>query len=318
MKKYIRFLLVFVVIGLGFLLCKNTFMSNPVKYIAANPDRGFHYGYYYYIPQNLKNNGQGTYLLIEPNNTGFPSDDKKVFQDNAKNILESKKSMAEELGCILLVPTFERPQSNDLMYTHALDRDTLLNNTGSLARIDLQLINIIDDISTLCLRKGIAIEPKIMMDGFSASGTFVNRFVALHPEIVKAAVSGGVNSMPILPLNTMNGECLIYPVGISDIEEITGTPFNLDQYVTVPQLIYMGEEDDNDTLPYDDAFGEEEKRMILIVLDKDMKKRWALSKQIYEMQGCSAVEFTTYQGVGHEITDKIERDIVQFFKNHMN
>lgn len=318
MKKFICFLLVFVVIGLGFLFCKNTFKINQVEFVAANADRGFHYGYYYYIPQDLKNNGQSTYLLIEPNNTGFPSDDQKIFQDNAKNILESKKNMAEELGCILLVPTFERPLSNDLMYTHALDRDTLLNNTGSLARIDLQLINIIDDVSTLCSKKGIAIEPKILMDGFSASGTFVNRFVALHPEIVKAAVSGGVNSMPILPLSYINGESLIYPVGISDIEDITGNPFILDQYVTVPQLIYMGEEDTNDTLPYDDAFGEEERSKILIALDKDMKERWELSKQIYEMQGCSGVEFTTYQGVGHEITDKIEKDIVQFFKDHMN
>ncbi|MFA9462802.1 MAG: hypothetical protein ACERKN_00775 [Velocimicrobium sp.] len=67
------------------------------------------------------------------------------------------KSVAEEIGCILLVPTFEMPKNSDLMYTHALDRDTLLNNTGTLARIDLQLINIIDDAKELCLKKGITI-----------------------------------------------------------------------------------------------------------------------------------------------------------------
>lgn len=79
----------------------------------------------------------------------------------------------------------------------------------------------------------------------------------------------------------------------------------------------MLKERHNDTLPYDDAFGEEDRKIILLVLEEDMQKRWEKSKQIYEMQGCTAAEFITYDGVEHEITDEIQNDIIQFFKNHI-
>lgn len=45
--------------------------------------------------------------------------------------------IAQKLGVPLLVPCFDRPKTNWERYTHALDRDTLLSNEGSLARFDL-------------------------------------------------------------------------------------------------------------------------------------------------------------------------------------
>ena len=319
MKKHLRkgvILAVLIFIGVGGFVLWNLFGKGEVTFVKANSGEGFACGYYYYIPQSV-HKAQTVYILVEPNNTGFPSEEETVFKNDAKNTARSMKSMAEELGCILLVPTFARPQSDELMYTHALDRDTLQNNTGTLARVDLQLIKMVENLRNLCAKKGLTVEPKILMDGFSASGTFVNRFVALHPAMVKAAVAGGVNGMPILPLESLDGEKLIYPVGTADIEAITGTAVDLAQVVAVPQMIYMGALDDNDTLPYDDAFSQQERDLILRVLGQDMQLRWQTAQQIYKAQGANAT-FTTYAGTGHEVTDEIKTDKIRFLKDHMD
>lgn len=289
--------------------------NNMVLSVAANIDKGFNYGYYLYIPAKIYSS-EKIYLLVEPNNTGSVSDDIKLHDKSALQLVSWRKNLADELGCVLLVPTFVRPESNDLMYTHALDRDTILNNTGDLARIDLQLINMINDAEAQLQDKGILIEKKILMSGFSASGNFVNRFAALHPYLVQAVASGGVNCMPILPINNLEGENLIYPIGISDVKEITGVAFEFESYALVPQFIYMGALDDNDTLPYSDAFSDEEREIIKRTLGLDMHGRWEKSKYIYEELGCSA-KMVMYDGVGHEINPEIEKDIIKFFEDYI-
>lgn len=289
--------------------------NGTILSIRANIDKGFNYGYYLYIPAKVDSSAK-KYLLVEPNNTGSVSDNIKFHAKSAKQLVTSRKSLADKLGCILLVPTFIRPESNDLMYTHALDRDTILNYTGDLARIDLQLINMINDAKTQLQGKGHLIEEKVLLNGFSASGSFVNRFTALHPYLVQAVASGGVNCMPILPTNKLKGETLIYPVGIADVKEITGVAFDFESYALVPQFIYMGNLDDNDTLPYSDAFSDEEREIIIQTLGLDMHGRWEKSKQIYEELGCSAT-FDMYDGIGHEMNLPIEKDIVEFFKDNI-
>ena len=311
-RKYIIFFLIpFIII---WFVCVS--QDNKIIFINANPEKGFNYGYYYYIPKNIKKTSK-IYILVEPNNTGFTSDDNEVHKQSAKEmIIRSTKGLADELGCVLLVPVFDRPKSNDLMYTHALDRDTILNDAGMSARIDLQLIRMVDDFKVLLKSKGLDVEQKILIDGFSASGTFANRFTALHPDMIRAVASGGINSMPILPLKEREGTNLIYPIGLYDIEAITGEKFDFDTYATIPQFIYMGSKDDNDTLTFDDAFGTNERDIIINVLGLEMQKRWEKSKKIYTELGYFA-EFTLYNDVGHEITNDIMDDIVEFFLINM-
>ena len=289
--------------------------SEPIGfYVGAKPGRGFNYGYYYYIPGNVTG---ATYLLVETNNSERVSDVMDFHAERAQMLIRNQSWWADQLGVALLVPVFPRPRTNGLMYTHALDRDTLLNNTGDLARIDLQLIAMIDDFRELCQSKGISVASKVLMNGFSASANFANRFTAIHPGRVQAVATGGVNCMPILPVNALGGENLIFPIGIYDIGTITGTPFNLAQYRTVPQFIYMGALDNNDTLPFDDAFGDEERRIITRVLGSNMFGRWQPSQDVYRQQGCSAVIFRTYPGVGHQYTNEIIQDIFAFFRSNM-
>jgi len=293
---------------------ENIEKGRPV-YVEAKPNKGFNYGYYYYIPNNVTS---ATYLLVEPNNTGTVSDVIEFHDERASRIIQNQRSWADNLGVALLVPVFPRPANNWQMYIHALDRDTLMNKKGLMARVDLQLIQMIDDFRKSCQSKGITVASKVLLNGFSASGNFVNRFTAIHPGRVQAVASGGVNCMPILPANTLGGENLIFPIGIYDIGKITGTPFNIDAYKTVPQYIYMGALDTNDTLPYGDAFDDEERRIIKKVLGSDMFGRWQPSQDVYRQQGCSAVIFRTYPGAGHDgYTQAVTQDILAFFRSNM-
>ncbi len=285
--------------------------------VDASPEDGFNYEYYAYIPYGV-GKADIKYILVEPNNGGRVSDN---HQDHVKDVLRLVKHgicnrLARSLKTVLLVPVFDRPESNWQMYTHSLDRDTLMNKEGDLARIDLQLMGMINHLRYKLSEDNVFVREKVLMNGFSASGSFVNRFTALHPQVVQATAAGGINCMPILPTEQWASMDLIYPIGISDISEIADIEFNINDYKAVPQFIYMGSEDENDTLPYDDAFGEKERQLILDLLGSDMKERWEKSEDIYKQLDISA-EMVMYDGVGHMTNDEIIDDIIRFFQKNM-
>jgi hypothetical protein len=250
----------------------------------------------------------------------------ELLKKEAENALNRViNDFADELGCVVLVPVFQR---HELIYTYSLNRATMQIKTGPVARLDLQLIEMIDDLKEKCKNADINLEKEILMDGYSASGQFVNRFTAMHPELVKAAASGGVSGMTVLPVDTYDGERLIYPVGIADLKEITGDSFNLEKYKKVHQFIYMGKLDDNETLFKSSYLSGEEKELIIKVLldgkkenhTSEMHKMWEKSKQVYRDQGCSAsiVKFEMYDG--NNFCDAasnpvIKSDIIAFFKD---
>jgi len=293
-----------------------------INYTSANPEKGFNYGYFYYIPISIKD-APKKFILLEPNNTGgfrdYTNSDTRTHEQAALRMLNDRKTWADELSCLLFVPAIPRPYSTPpFIEQQALNRIALQTKTGKSARVDLQVIQMIEDLKELCKTIGIDVETKVLIEGFSAGGHFGNRFTALHPEIVQAVASGGI-SQAILPIDIMDREKLIYPVGIQDIEKITGTSFNLQQYINVPQFIYVGSADTNDPALYSQhMFGDEERRIILKILGRDMIKRYEICRRIYEEQGCTNAKFVVYDGVGHTINNRIQGDIIAFFKSNMN
>jgi predicted esterase len=185
----------------------------------------------------------------------------------------------------------------------------------------------IDHATELLAKAGRRFEGEVLMFGFSASGNFVNRFTFLHPERVHAAAAaGGLNGMPILPLETLEGMDLYYPVGVYDVEGLTGRKLDREAIRKTPQYLFMGELDSNDTLPYDDAFDVRERRIIEDVFDtvpvkengKDqaviLLDRFEKCRQIYRRAEMPA-DFVVYEGIGHTLNEDVIRDIVDFFKN---
>jgi len=280
--------------------------------VEPEPAKGFYWAYYLYVPSSIADRANGkTYLLVEPNNTGFSSDDQSIHDESARQLIEWRLSIAENLKVPLLVPTFPRPRKYWQIYTHALDRDTILTEIDELKRIDLQLIAMIDNaIETLSL-EGINVEDKVLMMGFSASGMFVDRFTFLHPERVRAAAIGAPGGWPIAPLEEWDGVKLRYPIGVEDMKELVGKEFNIEAVKSIPLYFYMGDKDTNDSVPYRDGYDEEDEQLIFQYFGDTPIKRWPIMENMYESVGCDS-QFVLYPGVGHN-PDEMSDDVKTFF-----
>ena len=292
--------------------------EGTLEKFEADSAKGFYWPYYLYVPGSLQTpdrQGEKTYLWVEPNNTGYPSDDYQVHDNAAKMIAKGWSQMAESLGTPLLVPTFPRPETEWWVLTQTLDRDTLLTQIEGLERIDLQLIAMIEDAAQRLAQQGINVEEKVIMTGFSASGMFVSRFAALHPELVQAAAAGG-HSWPIAPVAEWEGVKLRYPIGVSDLKEITGKEFDVGTFKSVPIYLYRGEEDTNDSVPNEDAWDPEDTQLIFQYFGDTPVKRWPKAEEMYKSVGCST-QFVLYPGVGHTITPQMEVDIQNFLLTYM-
>ena len=170
----------------------------------------------------------------------------------------------------LLVPIFPRPSSQELIYTHALDRDVILDNSQELKRLDIQLLEMIKDAKNILSLLNIQVDDKIFMNGFSASATFTNRFAFIHPEKIKALAIGGFNGELMLPEKKINQLKFNYPLGIHDFYQLFNKNFDINQFKSIPQFIYMGKLDDNDAVQFDDAYNDIERNLINTNLGSDV------------------------------------------------
>lgn len=296
-------------------IIKQTKYGTLYKY-AANPSAGYNFDYLLYYPVKLKKD-KSLHLLVETNNTGVLNDTIAVHEKAAINQASESgvgNYTAEKLGLPFLVPIFPRPAKEPLLYTHALDRDTFLAK-GELKRLDLQLIAMVENAKQQLAKQGYAVKQKIFITGFSASGTFANRFSLLHPEMVQAVAAGGINAMVILPKDKINGKRLEYPLGTCDIKAVTGKKVNFKEYTEVPKMLYMGEKDDNDAAAFDDAYNAQERELIYSVMGKDLHQRWQFMRKTYDDAGIAG-EFITYPGIGHGTDLKINDALAEFFRKH--
>ncbi|SDJ77170.1 PKD domain-containing protein, partial [Halovenus aranensis] len=285
--------------------------------IEADPDAGFEYPYFLYAPERYADETPGP-MVVQPNNTGTSTDDFSRHRERAREAVERNpgRLVADSFASPLLVPVFPRPRSGEInfrYYTHQLDRDTLEIDEGPLERIDRQLLAMVDDARDRLDDEGYPVADGLAIDGFSASGNFANRFTALHPEEVSSVTAGGVNGMPLLPRESAQSQPLDYHVGVGDIEELTGDSFDLEAYRDVDQLLYMGEFDDSDTIPYGDAFSEELRDAALSVFGPHMTDdRFPYGRAVYDAFNIGTV-FRTYPGSAHTPRPAI-RDILRFHK----
>ncbi|QIA09887.1 alpha/beta hydrolase [Draconibacterium halophilum] len=309
MKHFIYFVLFALIAG-----CSNP--GGELIFIEPKETDAFQFPYFLFIPDDVPTNGK-TFVLIEPNNSGFADDDLQKHIEKAERTATIDyylgNYVARKLNCPLLVPVFPRSKTNWKMYTHALDRDVMLQGEQPLKRIDLQLIEMFKHAQTVLNDKDIPSHNQFLLTGFSASGTFANRFTLLHPDRVRAVAAGGLNGLLMLPEDSLSREILNYPIGIKDMEELTGMAFQKDRFLKTPQFYFMGQLDENDAVPYDDAFSQAEREQIFKLLGEQMQPdRWNNCKQLYEDLKVNA-DIRQYEGVGHKHPEEVKDDIVAFF-----
>ena len=299
-------------------LIAQTLKKDSLLIIKKNPEKGFHNDYILFIPKGTPLN-QKTYLLVEPNNTGKISDSMDIHKQYAIDLASVSSvgnNIATELKIPLLVPIFPRPESQPLMYTHALDRDVMLEKSPQLKRLDLQLLEMITDAKRILMAMNILVAPKFFMNGFSASATFTNRFSFIHSEKIKAIAIGGFNGELIFPQTEKNGIKLNYPIGINDFQKLFSKKFNIDVYQSIPQFIYMGKLDDNDAVQFDDAYDDKERKIINDNIGRTVQERYVECQKIYQENKITPI-FKTYETVGHWTTSDVNLEVIKFFMSQM-
>ena len=186
---------------------------------------------------------------------------------------------------------------------------------GPLERVDLQLLSMVEDAQSRLKEDDYPIdESGIMLNGFSASGTFVDRFTVLHPDEVISVTAGGVNGMPLLPISGFDGRELPYHVGTADLKNLTGEEVDRDALNEANQFLYMGAEDENDTIPFDDAWTDDDLRQLALDVygDNMVYERFPTSQQVYQDIEVEA-QFRVYSDVGHTPRPATP-DIVEFHR----
>jgi len=316
MRNYVVLvLIIFSVIG-----CSQP-EEGELIFIQPQSGDSFNYPYFLFIPDGVPTN-DSIYLIIEPNNSGMTHDSIQKHIDLARFTASKDfyigNFVSRKLQIPLLVPVFPRPETDWHIYTHDLDRDVMLQKDNDLERIDLQLIEMFEDAREELRKKGIQTHQQFFLTGFSASGSFTNRFTAIHPEKVAAAASGGTGGLLILPVDSLQNEILIYPNGTGDLTLLTERSFRINEFRKTPQFYFLGGLDTNDAVPYDDAYGEKEREQIYRLFGKSsILDRWEKSQKIYDSHGVEAI-FKTYPDIDHAHPEVVKIDILDFFKKCMD
>jgi dienelactone hydrolase len=209
------------------------------------------------------------------------------------------------------MPVFPRPATDWQIYTHALDRDSLITDKKEYARFDLQLIAMIDDARTRLAKDKLKFDKKVLISGFSASGMFTNRFTFLHPDRVKAAAIGSPGGWAIAPVADYKEKTLRYPIGVNDFKTVSGKKLDLAKLRKVPLFIFIGDQDDNDSVIFGDSYEDADKDLIFELFGKTPVERWEISKTLYSEAKLNA-EFKLYPNVKHTVTIEMRDDIRAF------
>jgi hypothetical protein len=295
------------------ILISSSSYAETIIEVKADPIKGFSFPFLLKIPASIDTN----YLVVETNNTGAVSDDFDVHYQSAKKAIVGNAVgpwVAKKLNSPILIPIFPRTKTDWEIYTHALDRDTLLIKKGKLKRVDLQLLAMISQAKKELANHSVEIKDKVILTGFSASGSLANRFSMLHPDSLQLIVAGGLNGILMLPVDKVGTEKLDYPLGVNDFQKVTGKVFDKSKWAAIPQFLFMGKNDTNDAVKYDDAYSDVERKTIYSALGQNMQpERWAKCQSIYKDNNVNAV-FHTYEDMGHGTNLKIHNDILNFIK----
>lgn len=277
---------------------------NKLIFVDANPNAGFNFGYF--INLNISNEDP-IQLIGECNNIYISESTEETKQKTLRQIenggMVGRRLQNRIKNSALIVPCFIRPEN---LYTHSLTSQTLKTSRKNLDRIDKQFVAIINDSKKHLRMLGFKTNEQIIMTGFSASAKFAQRITLLYPEQVSCVIAGGMSAIPCLPLETLNGYDLKFPLGTYDYEQLMNKKFDYKKFMSIPHYLFMGEKDTNDPLIYDICYTNEERNIIENLYHKDMKQRWGKMIEIMHQLGMTNVHTYLIKNAEHNTTGMFE------------
>jgi pimeloyl-ACP methyl ester carboxylesterase len=279
------------------------------------------YNWFSYIPSDL-DKSKPVYLLVTGLHGGIES------YDNQTNI--TKQMVEERLGWpfinnfILLAPVIPRSaDGHEDFYPIAFDLPSFTTTNLFYRRADIEFNHILDYFTESLQNDGYRVNPKILIEGFSAGGVFAQRYALLHPEKVLAISAGGISNFS-LPITEYEDIPVNWPVGIANIEYLAQINFDEKEYKNIYQYIFIGEQDSKypNTLLFPNSWGPtsmwesvEQRNFLRRAFGSQDPLR--IEKQINYLNknGYEKITFKKYPDVGHEFNSLMVNDIMNFLKN---
>ncbi len=287
------------------------------EFIEKDEEAGFNFPYFLYAPEN----GRNKPVLVESVNSGQPSDDMQDHIDSAESRIHRglSRNLSDELGVPFLVPVIKDPRSGEAGHTRtqSLDTETMQIEDGRYARIDRQVVAMVDDARERLAEHGYELPEEFMLNGFSQSGNFANNLALLQPERVASVTAGGLNGMAILPQDEAAGEQINFQIGTGDYETLTGKAFDKETWREIPQLGYIGAVEripGDDTIPWPGVWTDRNQaRHAVEVYGFDMQQERMVYSDIVHQQAGANTRFEVYDNAGHDNSKpEIVRDTLGF------
>jgi|GEM_PF-4367964 len=275
----------------------------PGRVVEHPPTDDNPYTFYSYFPRSATTSKE-IWLCVWPHDGGEKSEDYSVHITQAAHRVRSLTTYAEDFRMPILVAAIPNVPH---LYVHSLHPGTFTTTEEMLRRPDLKLIDAVwSQYIPLMQTAGLTVNERVLMLGYSSVGTFAHRFTMLHPDRVHAVWLGGESPAP-LPTAELYEQPLDYPLGIRNLEALTGKPFDLETYMTVRHFICVGENDvkpENDATTYTDIFTEEQRLFIRSYFGATNPERIRFFYEYLVSVGVPA-EFRLYEGMEHVWTPQV-------------
>ena len=265
------------------------------------------YNWWSYVPESLQKQDL-SYILVEQSNIALENYEEST-NEAIKNI-NRFIAIAEEKKYILVTVVFPWDLDNDY-YPHGINYHSLRSSTPDFYyQPDSKVNNILTELIGLITSAGYSVSDKILVAGFSAGGMWANRYTLLHPKRVKAAAMGQAGGWLAMPIAEYNGSILNWPMGINDLENLTGTAYNKQEVLKeVPQFIFIGDQDTTATYRSIQFYPSLKEVEIWGMTDPER-----LENQYNYLDNVGYnVTFTLYPDIAHSYNNEMINDIITFF-----
>lgn len=322
---------------------------NFQKKIIYSKNPNINFPYVLYIPTKMDKNASLIIDLKTPNPMDGNIDD-MINELLEQGISYNPAMLMEHFKFPVMIPIIPRIKG---FYTTYLGSKIIKNDFSQLhgnipenqeymfKDIDKQLYYMIKEANEM-----LGLNSKSIINGYSASAKFATGFSILHPDVISCNISGGTSGLSTLPIKTIGGIDLPYPIGVSDID------FDEENFREIKHFFYIGEEDNNNpALPlcelsgekdangnplpkrnadgtirykldvdgkllpyYDECYSKEEINIIYQLYDENNIERFKKNKLLYEKLGIESI-YKIYPG-NHASLFRLNRQ--QLIKDMIN
>ncbi len=282
-------------------------------------DETIAYNWFTYIPTGLSKK-RLNYILITGLHGNVMSGDYHEITEHTRDKMDQRAGSGDIYDeFILLVPAIPRNQTN---YPVSFDLYSFESKTDPFyQRPDLEINQMIDELLIVLRADGYNMADQVFIEGFSAGGMFAQRYTLLHPERVRAAVIGSPGGTIVLPESTYNDMPMNWPVGINNFEELVGYDFNQIAFREVPQFIYIGDQDTQNSTVWSTSWGTQsmwESVDQLRFLNQNFGSldpaRIVNQVNFLNNLGYDNIIIKLYPDIEHKITEQMEEDYWDFLR----